>query len=103
MANPKVKYDEIKNELQKDLEEILEIKISKDKTIDVYHAVADLVAYFLENELTVPFGKNGQFEVRERKARNGRNPQTGEPIQIAACKVPAFKPSDKLKDAIKGL
>ena len=34
----------------------------------------------------------GTFEVRERAARTGRNPQTGEEIQIAASKVPAFKP-----------
>ena len=33
----------------------------------------------------------GTFEVRERKARTGRNPQTGEEIQIPAAKVPAFK------------
>lgn len=40
----------------------------------------------------------GNFEVRERAARKGRNPQTGEEIQIAASKVPAFKPGKALKD-----
>ncbi|MDT1996348.1 DNA-binding protein [Carnobacterium divergens] len=43
----------------------------------------------------------GNFEVRERAARKGRNPQTGEEIQIAASKVPAFKPGKALKDAVK--
>lgn len=43
----------------------------------------------------------GNFEVRERAARKGRNPQTGEEIDIAASKVPAFKPGKALKDAIK--
>jgi len=43
----------------------------------------------------------GNFEVRERAARKGRNPQTGEEIQIDASKVPAFKPRKALKDAIK--
>ncbi|AMA64416.1 MAG: HU family DNA-binding protein [Kurthia gibsonii] len=43
----------------------------------------------------------GNFEVRERAARKGRNPQTGEEIQIDASKVPAFKPGKALKDAIK--
>lgn len=43
----------------------------------------------------------GTFEVRERAARKGRNPQTGEEIEIAASKVPAFKPGKELKEAIK--
>lgn len=43
----------------------------------------------------------GNFEVRERAARKGRNPQTGEEIDIAASKVPAFKPGKALKDAVK--
>ena len=40
-------------------------------------------------------------KVRERAARKGRNPQTGQEIQIAASKVPAFKPGKALKDAVK--
>lgn len=43
----------------------------------------------------------GSFEVRDRAARKGRNPQTGEEIQIAATKVPAFKAGKGLKDAVK--
>ena len=43
----------------------------------------------------------GTFEVRERAARQGRNPQTGEAISIAASKVPAFKAGKALKDAVK--
>jgi len=42
----------------------------------------------------------GTFTVRERAARTGRNPQTGATIQIAAAKVPAFKPGKALKDAL---
>ncbi|GGA75701.1 DNA-binding protein HU-beta [Neiella sp. HB171785] len=42
----------------------------------------------------------GTFTVRERAARSGRNPQTGETIEIAAAKVPAFKPGKALKDAV---
>lgn len=42
----------------------------------------------------------GTFEVRERKARVGRNPQTNEEIQIPAAKVPAFKAGKNLKDAV---
>ena len=43
----------------------------------------------------------GTFEVRERGARTGRNPKTGEAIQIAASKTPAFTAGKGLKDSIK--
>ena len=42
----------------------------------------------------------GTFEVRDRAAREGKNPATGEKITIAATKVPAFKPGKALKDAV---
>ena len=42
----------------------------------------------------------GGFEVRERAARTGRNPQTGAEMKIAAAKVPAFKAGKALKDLI---
>ena len=43
----------------------------------------------------------GNFEVRKRAARTGRNPQTGKEIKIAATKVPAFKAGKAFKDAVK--
>ena len=43
----------------------------------------------------------GSFEVRNRAARKGRNPQTGKTLTIPATKVPAFKPGKALKDAVK--
>ncbi|OGT19176.1 MAG: DNA-binding protein HU [Gammaproteobacteria bacterium RBG_16_57_12] len=43
----------------------------------------------------------GTFVVRERAARSGRNPRTGETINIEASKVPAFKAGKALKDAVK--
>lgn len=44
----------------------------------------------------------GSFAVKERAARTGRNPQTGEEIQISAAKVPGFKAGKALKDAVNG-
>ena len=44
----------------------------------------------------------GNFEVRDRAARKGRNPQTGEEIEIPASKVPAFKAGKALRDAVRG-
>lgn len=43
----------------------------------------------------------GTFEVRERAAKEGRNPRTGETLKIAASKVPAFKAGAALKNAVK--
>ena len=43
----------------------------------------------------------GTFSVKERAARTGRNPQTGEEIRIAASKVPSFKAGKALKDAVQ--
>jgi len=43
----------------------------------------------------------GTFEVRERAARQGRNPQTGQTIEIKASKVPSFKAGKALKDAVQ--
>ncbi|WP_249976736.1 nucleoid-associated protein HU-beta [Vreelandella olivaria] len=42
----------------------------------------------------------GTFAIKERAARTGRNPQTGQPIQISAAKVPSFKAGKALKDAV---
>jgi len=42
----------------------------------------------------------GTFEVKERAERQGRNPQSGDPITIAAAKIPGFKPGKTLKDAV---
>ena len=43
----------------------------------------------------------GNFEVRERAARKGRNPQTGEELDIPATKLPAFKPGKGFKEVVK--
>ena len=44
----------------------------------------------------------GSFEVKARAERKGRNPQTGEEINISAAKIPSFKPGKGLKDAVNG-
>ncbi|NHM34093.1 HU family DNA-binding protein [Neobacillus terrae] len=67
------------------------------KAVDV---VFDTILEALKNGDKVQLIGFGNFEVRERAARTGRNPQTGEEIQIAAGKVPAFKAGKALKDAV---
>jgi len=44
----------------------------------------------------------GSFRTRERKSRVGRNPKTGERVEVPAKKIPYFKPSKELKDAVNG-
>ena len=51
-----------------------------------------------EGKLAIP--SLGTFELRERAARTGKNPRTGEKVEISAKKVPAFKASKALKDAV---
>ncbi|MBM7543693.1 HU family DNA-binding protein [Periweissella beninensis] len=63
----------------------------------VFSSIQDLLAKGEKVQL-IGFGN---FEVRERAARKGRNPQTGAEIEIPASVVPAFKPGKALKDAVK--
>ena len=72
----------------------------KDATTAV-DAVFESIQDSLSNGEKVQIIGFGNFEVRDRAARKGRNPQTGEEIEIAASKVPAFKPGKALKDAVK--
>ena len=64
-------------------------------------ALFETISNTLAKEEKVQLIGFGTFEVRERSARKGRNPQTGEEIDIAASKVPAFKPGKELKEAVK--
>ena len=73
----------------------------KDATAAV-EGLFEVVTDFLAEGERVQVIGFGTFEVRDRAARKGRNPQTGEEIQIAATKVPAFKAGKGLKDAVKG-
>ncbi|WP_027966772.1 HU family DNA-binding protein [Halomonas halocynthiae] len=63
-------------------------------------AMTDAVADSLKNGDNVSLVGFGTFSVKDRAARTGRNPQTGEPIQISAAKVPSFKAGKALKDAV---
>ncbi len=73
----------------------------KDATAAVEGLFEVVTDYLAEGERVQVIGF-GTFEVRDRAARKGRNPQTGEEIEIAATKVPAFKAGKGLKDAVKG-
>jgi DNA-binding protein HU-beta len=63
-------------------------------------AVVDSITSALKGGNSVSLVGFGTFSVRDRAARAGRNPRTGETIQIAASKNPAFKAGKALKDAV---
>lgn len=77
-----------------------EADISKKDATSAVEAVFGSIMGALQGGDKVQLVGFGTFEVRERAARKGRNPQTGEEIDIAASKVPAFKPGKALKDAV---
>lgn len=76
-------------------------ELSKKDATKAVDAVFEAVMDSLKNGEKVQLIGFGNFEVRERSARKGRNPQTGEEIEIPASKVPAFKPGKALKDVVK--
>lgn len=66
----------------------------------VVSSVLEAISAELAKGEKVSFPGFGTFEVRERAARTGRNPQTGAELQIAASKAPAFKAGSKLKERV---
>lgn len=75
--------------------------ISKKQATEALEAFMKGITTQLRNGNKVSFSGFGTFSVSERKARTGRNPQTGETINIAATKVPVFKAGKHLKEEIK--
>ena len=75
-------------------------EISKKDSEKAMNAFVDVFAEKLKAGDKVQLVGFGTFEVSERAAREGRNPQTGETMTIAACKAPKFKAGKALKDAI---
>ena len=75
--------------------------LTKKAANDAVEAVLESITSALANGEKVTLVGFGTFEVRERAARKGVNPATGEPIDIPAAKVPAFKAGKALRDAVK--
>lgn len=75
--------------------------LSKKDATKAVDALFDAITGALKKGDKVQLVGFGNFEVRKRSARTGRNPQTGQEIKIKASKVPAFKPGKALKDSVK--
>lgn len=78
-----------------------ESEIPVKKTKEAVNVIFKLIQESLAEEDKVKVLGFGSFETKKRAARKGRNPQTGEVIQMAATIAPVFKPGKKLKDAVR--
>jgi DNA-binding protein HU-beta len=74
---------------------------TKADTERLLDAFVDVVSKNIKKKDGVKLVGFGTFAVSNRKARVGRNPQTGEEIQIPARKVPVFRPGKELKDSVR--
>jgi DNA-binding protein HU-beta len=75
-------------------------EMSKVDASNAVDAVLEAVTEAMKQGDQVTLVGFGTFLVRKREARTGRNPRTGEPLQIAASNVPSFKAGKALKDAV---
>jgi len=74
--------------------------LSKKDAADAVDAFLDTIEQALKRGSEITFSGFGKFSVSQRSAREGRNPATGETIQIAASRVPKFTPGAALKKAV---
>jgi DNA-binding protein HU-beta len=77
-----------------------EAEITKKDAEKAVNAFTKVVASQLKEGNKIQLVGFGTFEVSERAAREGRNPQTGKTMKIAASKAPKFKPGKALKDEV---
>ena len=87
---------------KRDLADVVayETGMSRSQAMAGVNVVFETIAGALRDGGDVRISGFGTFGVRERRARTGRNPRTGEPVEIPASRAPAFKPSKVLKDRI---
>ncbi len=79
-----------------------EVELSKRQSGEIVDLILNEIKTALQKGDRVALTPFGSFVVRSRKAREGRNPKTGEKIKIAARKVPAFVAGKSLKEAVGG-
>jgi DNA-binding protein HU-beta len=77
-----------------------EAEVPRSEAQKHFEAFEEVVTQALKAGKEIQITGFGKFSVRERKAREGRNPQTGQKMKIAAQKVPAFSAGNAFKEAI---
>jgi len=83
------------------IEEVAKVTCTKKEAASAVDATLAAIQKALKKGEAVTLVGFGTFGISKRKAREGRNPQTGAAIKIAAKKVPVFKAGKGLKDAVK--
>ena len=78
----------------------LKTGFSKKESADIVEMVFDLMKTTLESGEKIKLAGFGNFVVKQKATRKGRNPQTGDEIEISSRKILTFKPSQVLKSAI---
>ena len=78
----------------------LKADFTKKESAEIVECVFDLVKSTLESGEKIKLAGFGNFEVKEKAIRRGRNPQTGKPMEISARRVLTFKPSQALRQSI---
>ncbi len=80
----------------------LKTGFSKKESAEIVETVFDLIKTTLENGEKIKIAGFGNFVVKEKATRRGRNPQTGDEIEITSRRILTFKPSQVLKSTING-
>ena len=81
---------------------VRDIGLTRQESSHLLDRVLEMISESLENEGAVKLSRFGNFNVRRKAAREGRNPKTGIQATISARKVVTFKPSPMLKDRVGG-
>ena len=76
---------------------VREVGLTRQESADLLDRTLEMIGAALENETEVKLSRFGNFVVRAKAAREGRNPKTGEEATIAARRVVTFRPSPMLK------
>jgi len=99
---PKVTKPEVDSMNKAELVALMAEKgeLTKDQVTRALNALLDIVEEKLADKGQIQLVGFGTFGVREREARKGRNPQTGEEIEIEAVTIPYFKAGKGLKEAV---
>jgi len=79
------------------------VGFSKKESAEIVEMVFDTIKETLERSEKIKISGFGNFIVREKKSRVGRNPQTGLELEISARRVLTFRPSQVLKNALNGI
>ena len=78
-----------------------ELGLNKREAKDIVEAFFDEIRTSLANNEQVKLSGFGNFDLRDKRQRPGRNPKTGEEVPISARRVVTFKPGQKLKDRVE--